>query len=75
MIVGESGSGKTTLLNFVINYIMGVKFEDNFRYTLVNDIDKHCRTSEVNVYNIKPNKLTQPLRLIDTPGFGYLGVE
>ena len=35
MLVGATGSGKSTLVDGIINYIMGVNFEDNFRLTMV----------------------------------------
>ena len=35
MVVGQTGSGKTTLLNFFVNYLLGVEFEDPFRYMLI----------------------------------------
>ena len=35
MVVGQTGSGKTTLVNFLINYYMGIHFDDTFRYELI----------------------------------------
>ena len=35
MLVGATGSGKSTLVDGIINYIMGVNFEDNFRLRMV----------------------------------------
>lgn len=35
MFVGATGSGKSTLVDGIINYIMGVSFEDPFRFTVV----------------------------------------
>lgn len=35
MVVGQTGSGKTTLLNAMVNYHMGIKFTDNFRYVII----------------------------------------
>ena len=37
MVVGQTGSGKTTLLNAFLNYLLDVKFEDNFRLKLINE--------------------------------------
>ncbi len=37
-MLGKTGTGKPTLINSIINYVMGVDFEDNFRYKII-DID------------------------------------
>lgn len=35
MLVGATGSGKSTLVDGIVNYVMGVNFDDPFRYTLI----------------------------------------
>ena len=35
MLVGATGSGKSTLVDGIANYIMGVSFEDPFRFKMV----------------------------------------
>lgn len=35
MLVGETGSGKSTLVDGMVNYVMGVNFDDPFRFTIV----------------------------------------
>lgn len=35
MLVGAAGSGKSTLVDGFVNYVMGVSFDDSFRFTLV----------------------------------------
>lgn len=35
MLVGASGSGKSTLVDGIVNYVMGVNFDDPFRFTLI----------------------------------------
>lgn len=33
MLVGETGSGKNTLIDGIVNYVVGVSFDDPFRFT------------------------------------------
>ena len=70
MVVGQTGSGKTTLLNAYINYLMGIKYEDNFRYIMINEkFEKkqdESQTTEVTIYNIKTPDNTI-IQIIDTP--------
>lgn len=35
MLVGATGSGKSTLVEGIVNYVMGVRFEDPFRFTFI----------------------------------------
>lgn len=35
MLVGATGSGKSTLVDGIVNYVMGVDFDDSFRFTLI----------------------------------------
>ena len=75
MVVGQTGSGKTTLLNSFLNYLMGIKYEDKFRYKIIiekeNQKDGRSVTSQVNIYYIRSVKKGIPnIRIIDTPGFG-----
>ena len=78
MVVGQTGSGKTTLLNAFLNYLLGVKFEDNFRFKLIHEdfgiSMAESQTRDVIIYNIRPlDKNLPPIRVIDTPGFGDTG--
>ena len=77
MVVGATGAGKTTLINGMINYIFGVKWEDNFRFKLVTDEcaenQAHSQTSMITAYTIYPQEgspIDFTLTVIDTPGFG-----
>ena len=77
MLVGATGAGKTTLLNGIANFILGVCFEDSFRFKVdtaeaaINQA--HSQTSLITAYTFYPmdsSRLPYPLTVIDTPGFG-----
>ena len=74
MVVGQTGSGKTTLLNFFVNFLLGVSFDDSFRYVLIIENPEksqiHSQTEQVQKYRIKPTINLPPIILVDTPGFG-----
>ncbi|XP_038074998.1 uncharacterized protein LOC119742856 [Patiria miniata] len=79
MVVGEAGAGKSTLINTMINYIFGVKWEDNFRFKLVDEhgtgaqSQAHSQTQIISSYTIHSNEqhnIPYTLTIIDTPGFG-----
>ena len=38
LVMGQTGCGKSTFLNYFLNYYLGVKFEDNYRFVLVNEV-------------------------------------
>ena len=76
MLVGATGVGKTTLLNSIVNYILGVKLDDDFRFQLdlkTSVSQAQSQTSKVTAYTFYPmdgSRLSYPLTIIDTPGFG-----
>ncbi|XP_051268034.1 septin-2-like [Dicentrarchus labrax] len=76
LLVGESGAGKSTLINALVNYTMGVKWEENVWFQIVEDEKRsqsESQTSDVIVYQIfgfEGKTLPYSLTIIDTPGYG-----
>ena len=70
LMVGATGSGKSTLINSMVNHIMGVAWEDDFRFKVAMD---DLQTNHVTAYTFHPmDGLAVPytFTIIDTPGFG-----
>ena len=79
IVLGQTGSGKTTLLNSLVNFVLGVEFEDDFRYVIIDEKDVQGTeqvdqtksvTQNTTIYYIKKYKDYPSIILIDTPGFG-----
>ncbi|XP_060587427.1 uncharacterized protein LOC132742949 [Ruditapes philippinarum] len=82
LILGGTGSGKSTMIDLIVNYILGVNWNDPFRFK-VTDLnnkskDRGCfsaasLTEWITCYtinNINGSRLCYQLNIIDTPGFG-----
>nr|XP_045601747.1 uncharacterized protein LOC123760273 [Procambarus clarkii] len=79
LLLGETGAGKTRVLNTMINHLLGVNFDDNFRFQLKDYVESddllqvESQTTYITAY-IVSHQLGMPIEcnymLIDTPGFG-----
>ena len=81
ILVGATGAGKSTLINGIANYIMGVDWEDDFRFKLITEDTAHDQTKSqtkcITAYTFHRETRSFPLpytlTVIDTPGFGDTG--
>ncbi|RXN36171.1 solute carrier family 12 member 6 isoform X1 [Labeo rohita] len=75
LLVGETGAGKTTMINLMINYLLGVKFEDEEFYQITEEgehVDQtQSQTSEITVYEVFVEENPTSLTIINTPGYGH----
>ncbi|KAK9970034.1 hypothetical protein ABG768_028173, partial [Culter alburnus] len=75
LMVGETGAGKTTMINTMVNYFLGVKFEDQEFYQITEeekDKDQsQSQTSAVTVYEVFVEENPTSLTIIDTPGYAH----
>lgn len=76
MAVGVTGAGKSTLINGMVNYLMGVKFEDECRFKLITDevaqSQAHNQAQKITSYTIywhEESPVDYNLIIVDTPGF------
>ncbi|XP_036439356.1 uncharacterized protein LOC118816864 [Colossoma macropomum] len=74
LMVGETGTGKTTLINTMVNYFLGVSFEDKAWFEITEEEKRaqtESQTSEVTVYEIISEEKLSSLTIIDTPGYDH----
>ncbi|XP_066510226.1 uncharacterized protein [Hoplias malabaricus] len=73
LMVGETGTGKTTVINTMVNYFLGVKFEDKVWFEITEEGKRdqtESQTSEITAYEIFVKQRPFSLTIIDTPGYG-----
>lgn len=77
LFLGAAGAGKSTVINAMINYVLGVRWEDSFRFKIVEEgqskLNLNGHTSEITVYKLYHQegfRVNYSLTIIDTPGFG-----
>ncbi|XP_064176199.1 uncharacterized protein LOC135246850 [Anguilla rostrata] len=74
LLVGETGTGKSSLINMMVNYMLGVEWEDDIRFEIipVRSEQTKSQTTAITVYEIYGlEELSVPfsLTVIDTPGY------
>ncbi|XP_036419417.1 uncharacterized protein LOC118803031 [Colossoma macropomum] len=84
LMVGQTGTGKTTLINAIVNYILGVKINDDVWFEIteeegVNQTEpgtaetadqSQTQTTAVTVYEVSVQGNPIAVTIIDTPGYG-----
>ncbi|XP_046655010.1 uncharacterized protein LOC124348779 [Daphnia pulicaria] len=79
ILMGATGCGKSTLINGMVNYILGVKWNDPFRFKCVREDEKTAKnqaisqTSTVTAYTLRHHDgmaIPHSITIIDTPGYG-----
>ena len=77
MVVGATGAGKSTLINCMVNYLLGVKFEDDYLFKLITEeavnSQTDSQTQKITSYTIywqEGSSINYNLTIVDTPGFG-----
>lgn len=84
LVVGQTGAGKSTHIDGMLNYILGIKWEEPVRCKVVNELQTATKeslevgsaasqTDAVTAYKIpalKGSPVKSNLTIIDTPGFG-----
>ena len=77
LVVGATGCGKSTWINALFNYVVGVEYEDDFRFKLVTDeggtSQAHSQTQHITIYTLHHMDgmaVDFTLTIVDTPGFG-----
>ncbi|XP_046647754.1 uncharacterized protein LOC124337776 [Daphnia pulicaria] len=81
LLMGATGSGKTTMINAMINYVLGVEWDDPFRFLLIDEdvrggSQANSQTQGVTAYDIHHQngfRIPYSLIIVDMPGFGDTG--
>ncbi|XP_069103053.1 uncharacterized protein [Argopecten irradians] len=81
MMIGATGSGKSTLIDGMVNHLLGVKWEDDFRFKIIDlmseeevrkGVETESQTDWITSYRVHPmnEDVKFICNIIDTPGFG-----
>ena len=80
MMIGATGAGKSTLINALANYVLGIRWEDTFRFKVIagegSVSQTHSQTKYITAYTFHQTTMPYSLTIVDTPGFGdTMGIE
>ena len=78
LVVGATGCGKSTWIDALLNHVLGVEYEDGFRFRLVDAYEGTRNqasgiTQDITIYTLhymEGMAVDFTLTIIDTPGFG-----
>ena len=77
LLIGATGSGKSTLVDAVFNHILGVTWENDFRFKLTEEDSisgqSASQTQRITAYTIHHQdwfQIPSTLTIVDTPGLG-----
>jgi hypothetical protein len=70
LVLGSTGSGKTTWINGVANFLYGVQWEDDFRFTAVTEEDE-TGPNRVNRQAFSQTDFVTSYKFVWQPGFPY----
>ena len=80
ILMGATGSGKSTLVNGMVNYILGVEWNDPFRFriakegTLTSQASSQTKgVTAYTIHHVQGMKIDYGVTIIDTPGYGDTG--
>lgn len=84
LVVGQTGAGKSTQIDGMLNYLLDVKWEENIRFKVVDELQTVTKeslqtggaasqTDAITAYKIpavKGSPVHSNVTIVDTPGFG-----
>lgn len=70
LLMGAAGSDKTSLINSMINYVLGVEWDDDFRFELPETATSKAAVTSYDINHVQGMQVPFSLTIIDTPGYG-----